>query len=88
MRGQLFYFRVRLAVRDELRERGLSRAEANVKVSSLTREDIDSGVELMADVDAMNAIGDGKILAKIVAFLKSDAGKALIRFLLSVILAI
>jgi hypothetical protein len=88
MKGPLFYFRVRLAVRDELRERGLSRSEANVKVSSLTRDDINSGVELTADAEAMSRIGDGKILARIVAFLKSDAGKALIRVLLSILVAI
>ncbi len=88
MRGPLFYFRVRLAVRDELMTRGLTRAEANVKVSSLTRDDIDSGVELTENVEAVSAIGDGKILQKIVSFLRSDAGKALIRVLLSILVAI
>lgn len=88
MRGPLFYFRVRLALRDELMERGLSRSEANVKVKTLTRDDIDSGLDMTADAEAMSRIGDGKILARIVAFLKSDAGKALIRVLLSILVAI
>ncbi len=88
MRGPLFYLRVRLAVARELREQHSVAFSASNSLSlQLDREAIDQAVEEVNATAPLEAIGDGRILAKIIEFLRSDMGRALIKVLVALLLA-
>lgn len=87
-RGPLFYLRVRLAVARELREQhSVAFAESNSLSLQLDREAIDHAVVEAGAVEAVGAIGDGRILKTIIEFLTSDTGRALIKLLVALLLA-
>lgn len=88
MKHPSFYTLTRLAVRAELRSRGLRFHEINDVIAGIDDDVIDvaatqteaaSGVQTAT----VGAIGDGAILKAISDFLKSDLGKALVTAILA-----
>lgn len=89
MPGPLFNLRLRLRVRDELANRGLTRRQIRDRLDELDETLVGTALAQAGAVEAVyalengvGAIGDGTILKAIMDFLKSDLGQALIKIIL------
>lgn len=84
-----YYMRVRLATRAKLREQGYRPREIDDLLDGATSDVIDHAATLAsAEPPKMGAIGDGSILAAIIAFIQSPAGQALIAALLKLLVGV
>ncbi len=83
-----FYAKVR--ARHELRSKGYSFSEINTAMGQIDDHALEAAA-IMAGPEtegAVHALGDGKLIDAILAFLKSDAGKALIDALTKMLIAL
>lgn len=89
MHGPVFYAVTRLATRRELRKSGLRQAQVNDLMDACDDDVIDAA-EVAASVAPADLakIGDGTILQAIIDFLKSDAGQALLKALVTMLLTL
>ncbi len=88
MAGPLFRVRTQLAVAASLRQRGYGILEAR-RLSQTVDDDLIglAAATCPPDVgDGLGAIGDGTIIAAIIAFIQSPAGQALIAMLIKLLL--
>lgn len=86
MQGRLYYFLVRLKVREGLHTKGLSFAKVNHAMQGLDNDGIDGvGTQLPQPIQAWK-FGDGTLITAITKFLESPAGKALIDALIQLLI--
>lgn len=89
MANIFFYRRARVQLQAALRQRGISARKANDLIALIDDDTIDAAVvEVKAaeKLAGISAIGDGKIIDWLIGFFNSPLGKALIEFLLGLLL--
>jgi len=89
----LLTFYAKVHARRELSKEGYSRRQINDVMGQVDGEAIDAaaalaGPETESEVGKVSAIGDGTILAAIMAFLQSPQGQALIAALMKMLLGL
>lgn len=84
--GPVFYLFARTKARQALRAKGYSFRQINSAMDELDDDSIDVVAE--DSKITVGAIGDGSIIAAIIAFFQSEQGQALIKALVEMLIAL